>query len=103
MSLWKLRSRRMFPTRRSSDLLLWCRVAHGAGHRPAADRLAQRLAGGRGEQLGVPQPARRCASRRSEEHTSELQSRGPPVCRLLLEKNKTHRELAEILQDNTDA
>src|SRR5215208_4606170 len=25
---------------------------------------------------------------RSEEHTSELQSRGPLVCRLLLEKNK---------------
>src|SRR5690625_6678822 len=27
---------------------------------------------------------------RSEEHTSELQSRGPLVCRLLLEKKKTH-------------
>src|SRR5690625_6585154 len=27
-------------------------------------------------------------SRRSEEHTSELQSRGHIVCRLLLEKNK---------------
>src|SRR6266702_5066109 len=30
---------------------------------------------------------RRCA-RRSEEHTSELQSRGHVVCRLLLEKKK---------------
>src|SRR5690625_6018113 len=29
------------------------------------------------------------ASRRSEEHTSELQSRGHLVCRLLLEKKKT--------------
>src|SRR5690625_6820162 len=28
--------------------------------------------------------------RRSEEHTSELQSRGHLVCRLLLEKKKTH-------------
>src|SRR5690625_6642275 len=28
---------------------------------------------------------------RSEEHTSELQSRGHLVCRLLLEKNKTNR------------
>src|SRR3712207_7028977 len=28
---------------------------------------------------------------RSEEHTSELQSRQYLVCRLLLEKNKTHR------------
>src|SRR5215208_8132384 len=33
--------------------------------------------------------ARRCAgSSRSEEHTSELQSRGHLVCRLLLEKKK---------------
>src|SRR5437870_10218114 len=29
--------------------------------------------------------------RRSEEHTSELQSRGHLVCRLLLEKKKTNR------------
>src|SRR5690625_5535879 len=29
---------------------------------------------------------------RSEEHTSELQSRGHLVCRLLLEKKKTHTE-----------
>src|SRR5690625_6157613 len=33
----------------------------------------------------------KCASAaRSEEHTSELQSRGHLVCRLLLEKNKRH-------------
>src|SRR5690625_6298483 len=35
-----------------------------------------------------------CCSGRSEEHTSELQSRGHLVCRLLLEKKKkqkTHR------------
>src|SRR6266508_6302469 len=31
---------------------------------------------------------RRCSSSRSEEHTSELQSRGHLVCRLLLEKKK---------------
>src|SRR5690625_6977107 len=30
----------------------------------------------------------RCAGLRSEEHTSELQSRGHLVCRLLLEKKK---------------
>src|SRR5438874_6452453 len=36
---------------------------------------------------------RLCASarERSEEHTSELQSRRDLVCRLLLEKKKTHR------------
>src|SRR5439155_7271444 len=32
--------------------------------------------------------ARAAAARRSEEHTSELQSRGHLVCRLLLEKKK---------------
>src|SRR5437870_6345099 len=32
--------------------------------------------------------------RRSEEHTSELQSRGHLVCRLLLEKKKTLRQYA---------
>src|SRR6266508_5299424 len=31
-----------------------------------------------------------CAVDRSEEHTSELQSRGHLVCRLLLEKKKKH-------------
>src|SRR5207253_8831360 len=39
---------------------------------------------------------------RSEEHTSELQSRGHLVCRLLLEKkkiHKTHHELGESMAD----
>src|SRR5438552_11793838 len=36
-----------------------------------------------------PAPARRGRQRRSEEHTSELQSPDHLVCRLLLEKNKT--------------
>src|SRR3712207_7791937 len=35
-----------------------------------------------------PRPAGRRRIRRSEEHTSELQSRQYLVCRLLLEKNK---------------
>src|SRR5690625_1722865 len=34
----------------------------------------------------APDPVRRPGLRRSEEHTSELQSRGHLVCRLLLEK-----------------
>src|SRR5690625_7076277 len=39
--------------------------------------------------------------RRSEEHTSELQSRGHLVCRLLLEKkNKWHRRSATRLGSN---
>src|SRR6266508_5486496 len=46
---------------------------------PDRDGVATRL------RLATPPPARR-AARRSEEHTSELQSRGHIVCRLLLEK-----------------
>src|SRR2546421_1342234 len=34
-----------------------------------------------------------CSSDRSEEHTSELQSRSDLVCRLLLEKKKNRHEL----------
>src|SRR2546421_3003429 len=38
--------------------------------------------------------------RRSEEHTSELQSRSDLVCRLLLEKKKKHiKSVAESEQD----
>src|SRR3712207_7869903 len=37
-----------------------------------------------------------CAHRRSEEHTSELQSRQYLVCRLLLEKKKIHIHLLII-------
>src|SRR5947209_16031952 len=40
------------------------------------------------EQHGRPQHPSRVAHRRSEEHTSELQSRQYLVCRLLLEKKK---------------
>src|SRR3982751_630339 len=46
-----------------------------------------------------PSPSSRCArssSRRSEEHTSELQSRSDLVCRLLLEKKKNkHKQLKQ--------
>src|SRR5690606_41808929 len=37
-----------------------------------------------------------CGSVRSEEHTSELQSRENLVCRLLLEKKKTQRTKNEL-------
>src|SRR5438445_8970118 len=82
-----------FPTRRSSDLggevgsgearsvlrrietlrqLLHGRIDQGLRQRAAGKRIAQEMAG-----VG-----------RSEEHTSELQSRQYLVCRLLLEKKK---------------
>src|SRR5690625_7450696 len=41
--------------------------------------------------------AEREIARRSEEHTSELQSRGHLVCRLLLEKKKKIKTLKNIL------
>src|SRR3712207_8105622 len=46
-------------------------------------RFAERV-----ERLGREQPVAHLAVERSEEHTSELQSRQYLVCRLLLEKKK---------------
>src|SRR2546430_11522626 len=42
---------------------------------------------------------RRHPSRRSEEHTSELQSQSNLVCRLLLEKKKTHTYSHYVIVD----
>src|SRR5690625_7930659 len=62
-----------FPTRRSSDL----------GQTRRAGRRVRIL----------PPPMRGVGEfARSEEHTSELQSRGHLVCRLLLEKKKKKRQ-----------
>src|SRR5690625_5674672 len=61
-----------FPTRRSSDLATVKRAEHaGATIREATSTFVS------GDRFA-----------RSEEHTSELQSRGHLVCRLLLEKKK---------------
>src|SRR5690349_23589291 len=38
----------------------------------------------------------RAENSRSEEHTSELQSRRDLVCRLLLEKKKTHKPMPHV-------
>src|SRR5438552_12197645 len=65
-----------FPTRRSSDLDGGGAPA-AVGDGPHLDRAAP-AAGGAGA----------ARSRRSEEHTSELQSPDHLVCRLLLEKKK---------------
>src|SRR5437870_11348683 len=78
-----------FPTRRSSDLLYDAgRLGTGAGwHEPAgvereeAEAVFEELGNG----LGL-------LANRSEEHTSELQSRGHLVCRLLLEKKKKKKK-----------
>src|SRR5690606_28778068 len=69
----------------------------GRQHRdPLPDRLpdllprvpAARAPADRAERGGVPGHRRRRGGHRSEEHTSELQSRENLVCRLLLEKKK---------------
>src|SRR5438067_3407782 len=75
-----------FPTRRSFDLIP-ARDKSWRGGRRGSGRGAPARA--RGRRARPPGPSPR-ASRRSEEHTSELQSRFDLVCRLLLEKKKPH-------------
>src|SRR5690606_41613778 len=76
-----------FPTRRSSDLSAAPIRAPDRVPRPpsttAVSRVRLRV---RVKPLGA---ASRTEVARSEEHTSELQSRENLVCRLLLEKKKT--------------
>src|SRR2546422_6093141 len=66
--------------------------------RPRGDRR-------RGERRGVAPVLRdhrpRRPHARSEEHTSELQSRLHLVCRLLLEKNKIMIDIAALLQQKS--
>src|SRR5204863_7370308 len=90
-----------FPTRRSSDLIVRrpageLVIARAAGERvgfgPAAERIVPAVARERvrvasaAEHVGSDSDT--LAGDRSEEHTSELQSRRDLVCRLLLEKKK---------------
>src|SRR2546430_3713177 len=63
-------------------------LAKAPAERPTMHQVEQRLqALGLGPALGETRPA----ARRSEEHTSELQSQSNLVCRLLLEKKKKTR------------
>src|SRR5258707_5944975 len=61
------------------------------------DRLAGRGVHGVGGQVARVEPVRIAGlgQQRSEEHTSELQSRQYLVCRLLLEKKKTQSDKTE--------
>src|SRR5207247_7232979 len=87
-----------FPTRRSSDLLDkmlsgWRPKAETTADEIAAVFLAIRRAIVAAPTLNHPNtsprsPWRSRLEERSEEHTSELQSRVDLVCRLLLEKKK---------------
>src|SRR5207237_9120441 len=73
-----------FPTRRSSDLRPTAGLSQRSSDAEARPARARPL-------RGAPRPPQRFAprvTRRSEEHTSELQSHLNLVCRLLLEKKK---------------
>src|SRR5437660_5298421 len=72
-----------FPTRRSSDLI--CTAAIETTGMAALRSACLKMMRAR------DRPLARAVRIRSEEHTSELQSRGHLVCRLLLEKKKKNR------------
>src|SRR5690606_39796694 len=79
-----------FPTRRSSDLGAREFVATDRRRLDGGARTQRRLGGtapGAGDVRQAVAARTRCG-RRSEEHTSELQSRENLGCRLLLEKKK---------------
>src|SRR2546422_8543182 len=75
------------------DLLL------GQGGEPALDQVQPRGAGRREVHM-EPRMTGQPAMNRSEEHTSELQSRLHLVCRLLLEKKKKKRQRIINLLDS---
>src|SRR5437660_9156013 len=92
-----------FPTRRSSDLSDLIRLSTlPAVH---VERQARRRGPGRTARGRPAAPREWSAGRpRSEEHTSELQSRGHLVCRLLLEKKKNNTQKQnnhKVTQHNT--
>src|SRR5207253_10997415 len=92
-----------FPTRRSSDLavhqLILCGVSNPSYGKEKLDRekrpprQADQADDATAGAAQGDRPRPRCgAGGRSEEHTSELQSRGHLECRLLLEKKKKPAE-----------
>src|SRR5699024_12381358 len=93
------RTHRPFPTRRSSDLSATAQGRHTA---PSPSPMSKSPPGpartawscGQSKTWGMWCPRAKSSTRgweRSEEHTSELQSRFDLVCRLLLEKKKLSR------------
>src|SRR5699024_11378542 len=84
---------------RSAALPASCRqstnVATGCRHRTESTSILRRCS--------MSMPSRRnLLAMRSEEHTSELQSRFELVCRLLLEKTKNQWQAYNLLSDLQD-
>src|SRR5438477_4204640 len=92
-----------FPTRRSSDLLadLSGRLNLAASRNQVklerTDQVTDSMVAGRLRRVLV-----RTITRRSEEHTSELQSHVNLVCRLLLEKKKKKNKQSYKLSRTAD-
>src|SRR5690606_40827190 len=91
-----------FPTRRSSDLVPWqpmsvrprclhCASPFPATWWPATTRRCELETFADVVRARAGDPAAGLLFERSEEHTSELQSRENLVCRLLLEKKKKNK------------
>src|SRR2546421_6641359 len=76
------------PTKKAQALLAYLAIPVGQAH--PRDKLAALLWGGIREESARAslRQALFVVRKRSEEHTSELQSRSDIVCRLLLEKKK---------------
>src|SRR5690606_41863807 len=81
---------RSFPTRRSSDLV--DRADAVLGHHRVVDAGAAEQAAMHDRVQGLDPAIHHFREARSEEHTSELQSRENLVCRLLLEKKNILRK-----------
>src|SRR3712207_7288756 len=77
------------PDRRTPTASCWAARSRRARGRPGTGS-----APARGSPARPPAPPG--TTRRSEEHTSELQSRQYLVCRLLLEKKKTHHKVTHL-------
>src|SRR5687768_18283195 len=91
LTIRRLPSSTLFPTRRSSDLTVTvapAAVSAADGAAAAASTQGQASAW-RTSLAGTLTDNSALLDIRSEEHTSELQSRLHLVCRLLLEKKKT--------------
>src|SRR5690606_41634880 len=92
-----------FPTRRSSDLILFRPMAYTIIFGlmfstvltlvvvPSIYMVVANWKENRHKRKRTPKQPDQSISTRSEEHTSELQSRENIVCRLLLEKNKKNK------------
>src|SRR5690606_41364429 len=89
----------LFPYTTLSDLIRWV-MRNGGLRAYERRRSALRLSAEEREQIAVGLVrGESAAAIRSEEHTSELQSRENLVCRLLLEKKNKRRQINEVMTD----